>query len=48
LVTIAHGRAGLALAAKVRGQHHRTFIILSDGECYEGTVWEGALRPRRA
>jgi len=44
--SLGHGLpmgAGLALAAKVRGQHHRTFVILSDGECYEGSVWEAAL-----
>ena len=44
--SLGHGLpmgTGLALAAKVRGQHLRTFVILSDGECYEGTVWEAAL-----
>lgn len=44
--SLGHGLpmgAGLALAAKVRGQQHRTFVILSDGECYEGSVWEAAL-----
>ncbi|MBI3295795.1 MAG: transketolase [Deltaproteobacteria bacterium] len=34
---------GVSLAAKRRGQSHRTFVILGDGECNEGSVWEGFL-----
>jgi transketolase len=44
--SLGHGLslgAGLALAAKIRGQSHRVFVLLSDGECAEGSVWEAAL-----
>ena len=44
--SLGHGLpigAGLALTAKVRGANYRVFVILSDGECYEGSVWEAAL-----
>jgi len=34
---------GLALNAKYEGAHHRVFVILGDGECNEGSVWEAAL-----
>jgi transketolase len=44
--SLGHGfsmGAGFALAAKLDGRKHRVFIVLSDGECSEGTVWEAAL-----
>lgn len=44
--SLGHGLAigaGLALAAKLQNAHYRVFIIVSDGECYEGSVWEAAL-----
>jgi transketolase len=44
--SLGHGLslgAGLALAAKIREQSHRIFVLLSDGECAEGSVWEAAL-----
>jgi transketolase len=34
---------GMALAARIHGHSYRTFVILSDGECNEGTTWEGAM-----
>jgi transketolase len=34
---------GQALAGRIRGLDHRVFVLLSDGECNEGTVWEAAL-----
>jgi len=34
---------GMALAAKRDGKSHRVFVVLSDGECDEGSNWEGAL-----
>lgn len=34
---------GMALAAKIQGLDYRTFVVLSDGECNEGTTWEGAM-----
>jgi len=44
--SLGHGLpigAGMALAAKLRGASYRVFVVLSDGECYEGSVWEAAL-----
>ena len=34
---------GIALAARRDGAGHRTFVLLGDAECNEGSVWEGAL-----
>jgi transketolase len=34
--------AGLALAARLRGANYRTVVLLGDGECQGGIVWEGA------
>jgi transketolase len=34
---------GLALAAKKRGKAHRVYVLLGDGECNEGSVWEAAM-----
>ena len=39
----ASAAAGLALAQKMDGIDTRTFLILGDGECNEGQVWEMAL-----
>jgi len=44
--SLGHGlsvSAGMALAAKRRGSRNRIFVLLSDGECDEGEVWEAAL-----
>ena len=35
--------AGMALAAKRSGAPYRVFVLLSDGECDEGSIWEAAL-----
>jgi transketolase len=35
--------AGLALAAKLDGMSFRTYVLLGDGECQAGVVWEGAM-----
>ena len=44
--SLGHGlpiAAGMALADKLdKKTNRKTFIILGDGECYEGSVWEGA------
>jgi len=43
--SLGHGTAicsGLALAAKLRGDKHRVYTMLGDGECNEGAIWEGA------
>ena len=34
---------GMALSAKKDGKQHRIFVMISDGECDEGTTWESAL-----
>jgi transketolase len=44
--SLGHGlslAAGVALAARLRGQSYRTFALLSDAECNEGSVWEAAM-----
>lgn len=34
---------GVALAAKKTNKNFRTYVLLGDGECNEGQVWEGAM-----
>ena len=34
---------GLSLAFKKRGTNNRVFVLLGDGECNEGSIWESAL-----
>ncbi len=44
--SLGHGLsvgAGLALAAKMDKKVYRTFVLMSDGECDEGSVWEAVL-----
>ena len=44
--SLGHGLpvgCGMALAAKRDGKAHRVFVMLSDGECDEGSTWEAAL-----
>lgn len=44
--SLGHGlgiAAGFALAARHDGRDQRAFVVLGDGECYEGSVWESAL-----
>ena len=44
--SLGHGLpvgVGMALHAKRSGAGHRTFVVISDGECDEGTTWEAAL-----
>jgi transketolase len=44
--SLGHGLgigAGMALAAKQDGRDQRAFVIVGDGECYEGSVWESAV-----
>ena len=35
--------AGMALGDKLKGRDSRTFLIVGDGECDEGQVWEAAM-----
>ncbi len=44
--SLGHGlsaAAGMAFAAKQDHKKHRVFVVLGDGECDEGSVWEAAL-----
>jgi transketolase len=34
---------GMALSAKISGIKFRVFVLMSDGECNEGSVWEAAM-----
>src|SRR5260370_21899936 len=34
---------GLAMAARLRKSPSRTYVLLGDGECEEGQIWEAAL-----
>jgi transketolase len=34
---------GIALANKIRHKNSRVFVLMSDGECNEGSVWEAAM-----
>lgn len=34
---------GVAMDIKMRGGKNRVFVLLGDGECNEGSVWEGLL-----
>lgn len=34
---------GMALGARLQGATRRTFVLLSDAECNEGTVWEAVM-----
>ena len=45
--SLGHGlpaAAGMALGAKMDKAPWRTYVILGDGECDEGSVWEAALQ----
>lgn len=44
--SLGHGlsvAAGMALSAKLDAEAHRVFVVLSDGECDEGSNWEPIL-----
>lgn len=44
--SLGHGlgiAAGLALSAKMDKKDFLTFVLIGDGECYEGSVWEAAM-----
>ena len=44
--SLGHGLpmgAGMALAGKRDKKNYRVFVLMSDGECDEGTTWEAAL-----
>jgi transketolase len=44
--SLGHGLpvgCGIALAYKIRRKKNKVYILVSDGECNEGSVWEAAL-----
>lgn len=44
--SLGHGlsvSAGMAKAAKIRGESYRVYTVMGDGELAEGSVWEGAM-----
>ncbi len=43
--SLGHGlpfAMGIALGLKIRSLKNRVFVLVGDGECHEGTVWETA------
>jgi transketolase len=44
--SLGHGLSlglGMALAGRIQNQDYRVWVVLSDGECNEGSVWEAAM-----
>ena len=44
--SLGHGLpigVGMAITSKVKKQPFRVFVVMGDGECNEGSVWEAAL-----
>ncbi|MFC1942668.1 transketolase [Chloroflexota bacterium] len=44
--SLGHGLgvgAGLALAGKMDESDYMTVVLMGDGECYEGSIWEAAM-----
>jgi transketolase len=44
--SLGHGiniGAGLCLAARLKGSDSRTYVLIGDGECQAGVLWEGAM-----
>src|SRR3989337_2134466 len=44
--SLGHGlpiAVGAALASKIKKQKNKIYVIVGDGECNEGTIWESAL-----
>lgn len=43
--SLGHGLSfalGLTLGLRIKGMDNRVFVLVGDGECHEGTVWEAA------
>jgi transketolase len=48
--SLGHGLAfgvGVALAGRMSRRDYRTFVLVGDGECNEGSVWEAALHAHK-
>jgi transketolase len=44
--SLGHGLpvgVGMALSAKINNENHRVFVLMSDGECNEGSNWEAIM-----
>jgi len=44
--SLGHGlgvATGMALSAKLSGKTWQSYVVLGDGECHEGSVWEAAM-----
>lgn len=44
--SLGHGLSlglGMALAGRIQHRDYRVWVVLSDGECNEGSVWEAAM-----
>ncbi|MFN0051121.1 MAG: transketolase [Planctomycetales bacterium] len=44
--SLGHGLSlglGMALAGRIQKREYRVFVLMSDGECNEGSVWEAAM-----
>ena len=44
--SLGHGLSlglGMAIAGRIQGRSYRVFVVMSDGECNEGSVWEAAM-----
>jgi transketolase len=44
--SLGHGLAvgiGMAMAGRADGKDYRVFVVLGDGECDEGSIWEAAM-----
>ena len=44
--SLGHGLSftvGRALASKIKNENKNYFVLVGDGECHEGTVWESAI-----
>jgi len=43
--SLGHGvsyAVGIALGLRIRGMNNKVYVLVGDGECHEGTVWEAA------
>lgn len=43
--SLGHGlpfALGIALGLKIQGRNNKVYVLVGDGECHEGTVWEAA------
>ena len=43
--SLGHGfptGVGLALGTKIKRKDNKVYVLVGDGECHEGTIWESA------